>query len=432
MDVLTGLVVHFWPVWLLVLLRPVLGLVTATLFAAVRTSVDRGIAHDLPLNTGDWLRERLRALRLDREVDVLTSPVDQGAVDAYFPGSSFIQLSGETWLRTDAVGWATAAHELGHALNYRRARALHYLLVCARWGSRAAWTMGIAFVLANVLFGSVPLAQLAYGLILVSATLNATVVWDELWASELGMRLLRRDPRLDARQLDGAHMTMGAAFLSYASGLAGTMGVVFAYPRVADLTLAHTVFEPAPAPLAGPWLMAAVALSAALVLRSLVELHRFLRPPRYASASEAEAAMTARTTIDAAWTIPVLALLALVWNQPLGPVFVVAFAIAALPVLQTALRVLSPALPLVMLPLFLVLMPVLSWMMPDGDPHDPDPLGADLVDEVRADMERGHQELRAAQLRMVNDPPMYMRLGGLVRVAYLPLLVVLWGWLAFG
>lgn len=426
MEVVLRFFVDFWPVLLLVLLRPALGLLTATSFAAVRASVDRAFPKDLPQNTGDWLRRQLRLRGMEGQVDVLTSTSDQATVDAYFPGSSFIQLAPDTWLRTDPVGWATAAHELGHAINYRRGWALHSLLVFARWSSRGTWTLACAFILANLLHGSVLVAQLAYALLIVASLTHALVLWDELWASQIGMSLLREDGRMDARRLDGAHVTMGAAFLSYASGLVGTVAVLLAYPAVAQLTVDRDVFVEG-APLDGVSLGIAAGLSAALTIRAATEIWRLLRPPRYESAGEAEVALTLHSLLDTGWAVPLIALLALVWNQPLGTVFTVAFVLAVLPGLQALLRILAPVLPLLMLPLFLMLMPLIAWAVPRCPPHQAcAPPGEEVLAQVRAEMERGHYELREAQLRLVNDPPLYMRLSGLARVSYVPLLALYW------
>lgn len=429
MPTVEAFVVHFWPILLLALLRPILGLLTATAFAAVRSSVDRIFPHNLPVTTGEWLREQVAKRGLRGEIEVFTSTNDPNGVDAFFPGSSFIQLAPETYLRTDPVGWATGAHELGHALNYRRTPWLHAMLVCARWSSRGTLWVATAMMLANLLYGSALVAQLVFGLLLVATVMNTLVLWDELWASQLGVKLLREDGRLQPWHLDGAIITMGAAFLSYASGLVGTIAVLIGYSRVADLTVNHAPFAHGE-PLSGPSLYIAGALSIALIGRAIAEVYRFFVPSRYESAAHAEVSMTMRGLLDTGWTIPLVAFVAMVWDQPLGPLFTVALMFAALPCIQTFLRVISPMLPVVMLPVFMLLMPLMG-MVVQVRPIEDDPAivpGDDAIAAMRAEMERGHVELRAAQLRLVNDPPMYMRVGGLVRVAYVPAVLLFW-WL---
>ena len=424
--VLHQLAFDYWPVLLLVGIRPFLAVVTALAFSVLRTAVDHHTPHDLPAPAGPWLRARVLHQGLQRQIAVLTTP-EPGSVDAYFPGSRFIQLTPETWLRRDAVGWATAAHELGHALNYRRSWWVHNALVGARWGARATMSMATGFLLVAILVGSRLLLSIAHGLLFIAVAAALLVVLDELWASWIGFRLLRRDARVDSLSLDGATVTMGAAFLSYASNAVAQVALLVAFPSISALVQRSPVVTGDAPSLSGLLGAVVLVLGVALGIRGMAEFYRVVVPPRYDTTAEAEVAMHLRGLLDLGWALPLVVVLALVWNQELGPQFALAYALATLPGIRALHKLVSPLLPFVLLPFVWFIGPLVRWAI--GPPRAPGPLpehaAKGVIDRLRRELSFGQVAVRQAQLEMVNDPPLYLRLSGLVRVAYLPLVALL-------
>src|SRR5690606_12317372 len=131
---------------------------------------------DLPLGTGEWVRRQIERLGLGDHLRVVAMPGDRSQIDAFLPDGSLIQLSEETFFKRDPSFWAIGAHELGHALTYRRSLLVGAVLKTARGLSQLATSAGAAFLLANVLYGSPLVGGIALALLLLGLGLTLLVV----------------------------------------------------------------------------------------------------------------------------------------------------------------------------------------------------------------------------------------------------------------
>jgi hypothetical protein len=150
-------------------------------WAASRGDVDAGGP------AGDFLERRARAVPGLR---IGVTPHEVGPVDAYWPAVGFLGLAPATWSSDRASARAVAAHELGHAL--------------ARWGplpellrmvSTLAWHVFGASLLVLAVTGEARAVSLAYVGVVVSVVAGVFVLADEVAASVRGARLLREDWR---------------------------------------------------------------------------------------------------------------------------------------------------------------------------------------------------------------------------------------------
>jgi hypothetical protein len=191
----------------------------------------------------------------------------------------------------------------------------------------------------------------------VALAANVVVLIDELAASVVAMRILREDGRLAPGQLGSGRGLLVAAFATYAAGFAGQSFALSMVGRLNEMAVGRH-FEPA-APLVGTWAWVAVALAVAVAGACGLALLRFVLggdPPR-----DLEAVRRRKSVEDAGDLVRgglVLALLWLVWDQPLDPAHPFLCIVALLGARDALALALAPASVCLALPLALVLIPL--------------------------------------------------------------------------
>jgi Zn-dependent membrane protease YugP len=175
--------------------------------------LDAAIPDDLPYTAGEWLAREIDRLGLEGRVRAIVS--DGVRRNAFHARSSVIQLHADTHFKRDAVQWATAAHELGHAQFWLRYPRL------AGWlhrGEIACYVLAIAgagIAIGNALFALPGATQLAHELLVAAAILQLSRLGTEAHASILGQRSLRASPLLGSHHLRSSRGAMMLAFGTY-------------------------------------------------------------------------------------------------------------------------------------------------------------------------------------------------------------------------
>ena len=147
--------------------------------------------------------------------------------DHYDPGNKVIRLSSDIFHGTSIASASVAAHEVGHAIQYKegnkliKIRSLIYPVVnfCSKFGY-------IVIVLSLVL----GMMQLFYaGIIMLCAILlfQLLTLPVEFDASKKGLSNLEKYNILNKSELDGAKSMLVAAALTYVASLATTIIEIF-------------------------------------------------------------------------------------------------------------------------------------------------------------------------------------------------------------
>jgi Zn-dependent membrane protease YugP len=339
------------PWWLYVLclsLQFTLAMSIDIAWSFARVRLDARHPDDLPLGTGQWVQQKLGELGAI-DVQVVAAKGKDG-VDAFFPSANVITLSEETYAKNDPSYWAVGAHELGHAMAYRGSRLFTVIERAARLLRDGLVGLAATMMFANMWYRLPDVTHVAYGLFETVLVCDVLVMLDEARASLFARRLLRGEIVLTPAMLKTCSLTLLAAFGTYFGAFIGRVILVVEWHVISEALAKKSAYVPA-APLSGTPLVIVGLLSAVLLAWGASWLVRLVR--------RAPAPSTFRTVAaNAVRGVFVLAMLALVWNQPFGVVFV-ASCIAAIYSSRTTtsvllLPVLVPFL-IVLVPLFVVI-----------------------------------------------------------------------------
>jgi Zn-dependent membrane protease YugP len=244
----------------LVLLGFVIRNVIRHAYTRIRKRIDDAIPDHLPIGGGEWLRDRAEL----HGIRVLIGPRNHDT-GTYIPSSGTIVISPEVDQKRDASFWATAAHELGHALVYRSTILVHIVLMLGRIVATAGATVGTFLVFANVLYARADINALAFGCLEASLVGLLFVLVDEAVATFIGLRLLAGDERLDRRDMIGALTSLLAGYMTYVGFFVGELLVVLQREFIVGMIERHRHFTPS-APMGGLRLVAVVVLGVVLTI----------------------------------------------------------------------------------------------------------------------------------------------------------------------
>ncbi len=336
--VYAALPADLWTAWLLLLIKSGPMLVTTTVAIAVRW-VDRASrATSFPegRSAGGWLLDRLKR---ERRLDIkLVDLSDDDTLNCYHSESRTIALADAVHHGTGPGDYATAAHELGHALMHARApRLLRLTLWCRAQGDRCfnwGWLVLVA-VVATGITGALPAAELCFA---AAALAHTVVALDEAIASKIAMRELRA-AGLDRRQRWTARVDLLAAFASYASYAILAGGVLWMWPQL-EAWIGEGGASPGK-PL-GDWLeLLSMFLAAGLLAGAASALWLTVRPP---NAQRTRLLSTMMMVAGIVWAPP---LFLLVYDQPIAAVAPWALVLLAVPAFDMLAIPLNWALSLV-------------------------------------------------------------------------------------
>jgi Zn-dependent membrane protease YugP len=292
----------------LFLLGVVLRNLISAAYARIRKRIDDAVPDHLPVGGEGWLRERLPAgVRV-----LVTRSHDE---NSYMPDARLITLSSDVAHKRDASFWATAAHELGHALFYRTTVLVHGVFFLGRSLVMACTAAGTFLVVANVLYARADVNHIAFTLLEVSLAAWLLVLLDEAIASVIGLRLLIGDKRLSVLDIVGALTSLAAAWMTYAGAFVGQVILVMQREFVVGMIERHRHFTPAP-PMGTAKAIAVVVLAALLALWSVRNVVRGLGKRAATTSEEVTQAMARSLVHD--WGRAFLGglIVWLVWDQP--------------------------------------------------------------------------------------------------------------------
>ena len=285
-------------------------------YTHVAKRLDDRVPDDLPIGAGAWLQEiageHCVGLR------IYAGAPGTRYVDSYIPSSHVITLSRDVYVKKDPSYWAAAAHELGHAIVYRSSPLVYVPLQLGRFVLAGATSIATVLIFANVLYARADLDAIAFSLLYASLGGYALLLVDEALASVVGLRILRRDPRIDRRGTMAGAVALAAAFLTYVAGFIGQVLLVAQRRFVMAQIARHRHFVPGQPLGVARWAVVAI-LSALLVLYVARVLPAMLVSRKDSSPAALEQQQRGVRTSDFVRGFFVCALVALVYDQPGAP-----------------------------------------------------------------------------------------------------------------
>lgn len=416
-ELIEGLATR-WPVLLFAALPFLLTAGVSTLFFLVHQLVSGNDPEELPLTTGEWVEEALGHQGLDQVTVGPTDPMLSG-MEGYIPHASYLALQPATYRHRGPVHWAMGAHELGHALHLQSPMG-RFVFLTARAVSQGAGRLVSAGLVAAFLVGSGVVTWMALMVLLIALAADAVVLLDEAWASHTALRLLREDPRLSAGQLRRALASAAAALTAHVAGAFARLLLLLAF--VPLLGLLHGPLLPSFPPLPWPTLLFVGGLTLILMKRAVrVGLRAgFARPEE--RLSDLHTRVAKERAGDLGGGIGSLILVGIALGLPANGWRDLAIALALLPGLVPITEVFSG---FILLPLRLLRDEVARIGQQEAL------LGAGVTPEDRLAAAAGVDTpdgltAKVVVLDMNNRPSLQVRALEVLRVVYVPLLVVVW------
>ena len=346
----------------------------------------------------DWVQKKLDSLRMKTSVEV-----QNDGLDGYWPDADCIRLSTLTACSVHPLHHAIVAHELGHALHTSAHASLRVILPAIRVASQIAQKFAASFVIIGALYNSSLLFATGVAFTIIAAVLTGITLVDEGAASHRALHLLSWDLPFESRQMVRRAMTM--AWAVYASCFAGQLGLLLCVPWMRELALGgdRVVYAARPEAVE-TWVL--LALLPLFILHTTQVFLQVAQPQPVRS----EFRLTTMLVQDGQWEFitgtGVLVLIVFMHDFAYGAVFTFSVALAAV-------TTVTPAATLVLLPL----VPTLALLGNGRRPtHRPS-----WVRHGRPTTEHTN----GALMRLYSDPPWYLRATWILRVAYLPMVVVL-------
>ena len=401
----------WWPVLVLLHLPGLVNAVAVTIFKRIAHTHDWQLADDLPQTAGDWLRDRaaVHGLRV-----IVTDDASQR--DAFHPDRRVIHLTPTTHFKSDAVFWAIAAHELGHARFHAEHPLLGTLSRVAMWLKTLFLHLGAGIAIGNVLYARPRGLELAFALFVGSLALRILEMFEEAYASWVAYAELRRSAHLDALHLRAVRHTLLAALGTYVSVIAAGMVLLSQWSIVEEITGDGWLGELGALTTLG-WIVVIVLCVLGLVYVRVHIVTIRLRPV-FVSDADPDGA---EKVIGLVWRLLLLVLIVLVWDLRGDATWAWCVILAVVAADRLFLG-------LLMLPLLIPTM----WLVRaiyrrSGPGHHPS-------DELAASREAGRPLIldgKRALLDIVENrlrnPTAVSRVFDLMRLLYLPLIVAIGG-----
>ena len=260
-----GLGAATWPCFLAVVAPTAVTWIVRCFAALARRIFDRRWLAGLPMDGKGWAKAMLRELDLrDHKVDT------DGNQDAYDRDGRVILLSLDNARERTVRAWATAAHELGHAVVRCRWSALDFgLTMCRSYWTRFFYA-GLALCAAGIMLGFPAAVGAAHTAWIIAFALACGQLIDELAASLVALRLLARSGFLSWPQWISSALYLAIMFGTYVSLNLLLVGFLVASDWFAGL-IGPVLVEGSVDAIAG-WRIAVILVLALLVLIALIDL----------------------------------------------------------------------------------------------------------------------------------------------------------------
>jgi len=236
----------WWPIILVVAFPNTLVRAVLLIFEGHLNHLDKKYPDALDQHAGHWIKERIAALGLADEIEVgkAKEPLFSG-LDAYLPLRDKIVLGQRTYEKQDPTFWAIAAHELGHALDFRARPLLRPLSLGSRIATRYFLYWANAVLLGNIFFGWAFASEVWWFLLVGALVTGAVVLVDEAIASRIGLRILGEDERITDAMMIDMKRHLGLAFGTYFVSILAIIGILLGSDWISGYVETHASFEPA-------------------------------------------------------------------------------------------------------------------------------------------------------------------------------------------
>jgi Zn-dependent membrane protease YugP len=400
-----------WPVLLLLHLPLLLNTLAVAIFRRISHTHDWELADDLPQTAGDWLRERAAV----RNLRVIVTDLD-GESDAFHPDRRVIHLTSQTHFKSDAVFWAIAAHELGHARFHSEHPLLGTFSLVALWLKRLMLWLGSGLAVGNVLYARPRAFELAFALIAGSLVLRFIELLEEMYASWLAYGELQQSAHLSSIHLRVVRRTLLGALGTYVSVLAAGVVLLSQWSIVEKITGGGWLGEVRELTTLG-W-VAVITLSVLGLVHALMHVRLVQTRPLLRKLDSGGAAEKGFHLI---WRLLLVLLLLLVWDLRADAMWAwcVMLAIVGVHHLALGLLMLPAAIPVTLL--------VRAIRTLSGPGHH-------ASDEYAASRDAGRPLIHDGKLALVDiretrvrNPTLATCLYDLMQLLYLPLIIAIGG-----
>lgn len=147
--------------------------------------------------------------------------------DHFDPGANVVRLSSAVYNGNSVSSAAIAAHEVGHAIQYKEGnffmKIRKFIFPLVNISSK----FGYIAIIIGLIFGLFDLVYIGIGMLFVILFFQLVTLPVEFDASRKGMANLEKYGLIDASGLSGASKVLFAAALTYVAGLATTLLEIF-------------------------------------------------------------------------------------------------------------------------------------------------------------------------------------------------------------
>jgi hypothetical protein len=399
----------WWPVCVLVYVPNLVRTAAMILFMRGARRLDVANPDDLPHTAGEWLELEIIRLGLVGKVRAIVTDEDAKiSIDAFHPLHRTIQLTSNTHFKRDAVQWAIAAHELGHARFWLGWPVVARAIIGSRFVRELLVALGLGVAYGNVLYALPGATAFAFWCLAAAAALQIMQLVDEGVASILAMRSLRASTALGPHHLRAARGALVLAFMTYALAALAYASLLTQWRLIERLTAVPLV--PPTATLTPLGLVAAACATIVLAAFAVVCVTTAVRR---------HAAMPGAFVV--AWQIALAGFIWLVWNHSADPTYA-RFAMLAI---AQVVGLVIVALVMPMAVLDAVLLRRVTKRLAVDFTHE--------TDELRRDRRVGYRLMRegnAAFAKLIERgrmPPMLEhRLRLIAWLSYVPLVIAFW------
>jgi len=399
----------WWPVCVLVYVPNLVRTAAMILFMRGARRLDAANPDDLPHTAGEWLALEIDRLGLAGKLrTIVTDAEAKISIDAFHPLHRTIQLTSNTHFKRDAVQWAIAAHELGHARFWLGWPLVARAIIASRYLRNWLVTLGLGIAYGNVLYALPGATAFAFWCLAAAAALQIMRLVDEGVASMLAVRSLRASPALGSHHLRAARGALALAFMTYALAAIAYASLLTQWRLIEQLTAVPLVPPTAtltPLGLVGAACATIVLAAFAVICVTTVVRRRVVMPGVFV----------------VVWQLALAGFIWLVWNHSADPTYA-RFAMLAIT------QVVGLVIAALMLPMAVVdgvLLDRFTKRLAVDYTHE--------TAELRRDRGAGHQLMRegnAAFAKLIErgrTPPMLeQRLRLITWLSYVPLVIAFW------
>ena len=165
----------------------------------------------------------LKLLKEHNLEDIYVIETQGNLTDHYDPNNKVIRLSTDIFHGTSIASASVAAHEVGHAIQYKEGNILlkirSFIYPLVSFCSRFSYIV----IILGIIFGVLEIFYIGVGLFVFILLFQLLTLPVEFDASKKALNILNEEKVLDKSCLEGARSMLVAAALTYVASLATTV-----------------------------------------------------------------------------------------------------------------------------------------------------------------------------------------------------------------